>query len=387
MAQKTILVPITNVYADGDYTGAIYVGSQKKLANVLLDTGSSTLAVQETTYNPSNDPDAQITDLLQEVSYEDKSGWVGAVVKTDVAIGQGAAAIVLPKINTAIAYIESKSMFGKYDGILGLAYTKLNDAYLMPGNTFPPNHNYTQVQNSRKTFIDPYFTQLEGSGIIANKFAWYTLRSEVNLSSPNPANDPLNNGFMIIGGGEDYTNLYSGSFMDVRVLHDQYYDTNMKAIIVGDKPPINVPQPRKRSGNLTNSVIDSGTNSMFLDQDLFNGIVENMEKGSDRSLVHAMRSGYMPVDRFNPADWPTITFVLEGNAGTTVNLKMTPENYWQVHSPEKGYASLAMEGDNGSLGGQSILGLPLMNNYFMIFDRSADKGLGVIRCASIKRPA
>src|ERR1700730_3411035 len=105
MAQKTILVPITNVYADGDYTGAIYVGSQKKLANVLLDTGSSTLAVQEIPYNPSNDPDAQITDLLQEVSYQDKSGWVGAVVRTDVTIGQGTEAIVLPKINTAIAYI------------------------------------------------------------------------------------------------------------------------------------------------------------------------------------------------------------------------------------------------------------------------------------------
>jgi hypothetical protein len=34
----------------------------------------------------------------------------------------------------------------------------------------------------------------------------------------------------------------------------------------------------------------------------------------------------------------------------------------------------------------SIFGLPLMNNYFTIFDRSVDRGLGVIKCAPIKRP-
>jgi len=42
-------------------------------------------------------------------------------------------------------------------------------------------------------------------------------------------------------------------------------------------------------------------------------------------------------------------------------------------------------GDNGQLGGQSILGLPLLNNYFTIFDRSVDKGLGAIAFATIKQ--
>ncbi len=387
MAQKTVVVPITNVYAEGDYTGTIYVGSQKKPANVLLDTGSSTLAIEESAYNPAGDPDAQVTDLLQEVSYEDKSGWVGAVVRTDITVGEGTGAVVLPKVNTAVAYKETSSMFGKYNGILGLAYSRLNDAYQMPGNTFPPTHSFNQVQESRKTYIDPYFTQLEDAGLVANKFAMYTLRSQVSLASANPANDPLNKGYLIIGGGEENTDLYSGSFQNVRVLHDQYYDTNMKAIIVGNNPPINVPQPRKRSGNLTNSVIDSGTNSLFLDQNLFNGIVDCMAKGADRTLLHLMKSGHIPVSSFNPADWPTITFVLEADGGGTVNLVVTPDTYWQVNSGEKGYADLAIGGDRGALEGQSILGLPLMNNYFMIFDRSVDKGLGVIKCATIKKPS
>ena len=150
MAQKTVVVPITNVYAEGDYTGTIYVGSQKKPANVLLDTGSSTLAIEESAYNPAGDPEAQVTDLLQEVSYEDKSGWVGAVVRTDITVGEGTGAVVLPKVNTAVAFKETSSMFGKYNGILGLAYSRLNDAYQMPGNTFPPTHSFNQVQESRK---------------------------------------------------------------------------------------------------------------------------------------------------------------------------------------------------------------------------------------------
>jgi len=37
-------VPITNVYAGGDYTGLIQVGAKAQPMNVLLDTGSSALA-------------------------------------------------------------------------------------------------------------------------------------------------------------------------------------------------------------------------------------------------------------------------------------------------------------------------------------------------------
>jgi hypothetical protein len=48
--------------------------------------------------------------------------------------------------------------------------------------------------------------------------------------------------------------------------------------------------------------------------------------------------------------------------------KATPENYWQENAPEPGYASAAIFSDNG----QAILGLPLMNGYLTIFDRSVD---------------
>jgi hypothetical protein len=82
--------------------------------------------------------------------------------------------------------------------------------------------------------------------------------------------------------------------------------------------------------------------------------------------------------------WPTITFVLEGALGADVTLEVAPDTYWQTNSPKPGYATAVIFGDNGAGGGQSILGLPLMNNYYTVFDRSVDKGLGVVSFAKIK---
>ncbi len=80
------------------------------------------------------------------------------------------------------------------------------------------------------------------------------------------------------------------------------------------------------------------------------------------------------------ADWPVLTFVLEGALGSDVTLHVTPQTYWQTNAPKAGHASLVFyTGDS-----PSILGLPLMNNYFTVFDRSVNKGLGVVSFAEIK---
>jgi len=379
MAGKVVRIPITNIYMGGDYTGVINVGTQGKAANVILDTGSSTLALDGKSYDPDSDKDAQKTRIAQEVTYGSGS-WVGAVVLTDVAAGSGAQAVALKKVNTAVAYLESRNMFGKSDGILGLAYTRLNNAFEMPDVVWPPKYKYNEIQDGKITYLEPYFTQLEQAGIVANKFAFYTQRSMVSAATANPATDPLNQGFLIMGGGEESTDLYSATFQNVRVVHDEYYNTNLKAVIVGTSDPISVPPPTKASQLVSNAIVDSGTNSLTLDKNLFTAVVERFSKGSAREFVHAMRSGYLPMSSLHLADWPDLTFVLEGDAGD-VRLTVKPDAYWQVNAPERGYATAPLFSDGGQLGGQSILGLPLMNGYLTVFDRSVDKGLGVIKFA------
>ena len=385
VSTTVVRLPITNVYMDGDYTGTIYVGSQNRPAQVLFDTGSSTLAIDGSFYDATKDAGARITNVAQEVAYVDGSKWVGGVVKTDVAVGTGRQKVVLPGVSVAVAYHASGNMFGKSNGILGLAYKKLNNAFEMPGPTIPPKYTFNQIQSGRVTYIEPYFAQLESAGVVANKFAFYTLRSTVDVGNAKPEADPLNNGFLILGGGEESTELYTGRFQVARVVDDLYYNTNLKAVIVGNSPPISVPPPTKASGNTSNSIVDSGTQGLMLDQRLFEQILKALSPANDTVLSDALRAGFVPMSTLDLSVWPAVTFILEGALGTDVKLTVTPDTYWQTNAPKKGYASAALYGDNGQGGGQSILGLPLMNNYFTIFDRSVDKGLGAISFAAIKK--
>jgi hypothetical protein len=380
---KVVRIPITNIFMDGDYTGVISVGSQKKAANVILDTGSSTLALDAHFYNPAGDQNAKTSDIAQEVQYGSGS-WVGAVVHTDIVAGIGKQTVALKQVSTVVAYAESNDMFGKSNGILGLAYTRLDNAFTMPGVTWPPKYTYNQIQQQgRVTFLQPYFTELEAQGTVANRFAFYTKRSMVSQATPNPAGDRLNQGFLILGGGEESKDLYTDGFQSVEVLDDDWYNTNLKAVIVGDTEPIETPAPSKASKMLTNSIVDSGTNSLMLDDTLFKTLANRLSTGENKDLTQAMRAGYMNMSSLKLTDWPSITFVLQGSSGD-VKLAVSPENYWQTDAPEKGYASAAIFSDNGQLNGQSILGLPLMNGYLTIFDRSVDKGLGVIKFAQRK---
>ena len=95
-----IRIPITNYYGGGDYTAAIQIGSRQAIANVILDTGSSTLAVKQSTYNPLTDAALRPTSLVQDITYG-TGGWAGPLVTTKLAMGQAAD---MAKASAAIAY-------------------------------------------------------------------------------------------------------------------------------------------------------------------------------------------------------------------------------------------------------------------------------------------
>jgi len=80
-------------------------------------------------------------------------------------------------------------------------------------------------------------------------------------------------------------------------------------------------------------------------------------------------------------------FNLSGANGSTVPLTCSPTTYWQQDFPSPGVAAfqISAAGSNDPVN-QSILGLPLMNNYYTVFDRSGGAGNGIIRFAPIKTP-
>ncbi|MET0384295.1 MAG: pepsin-like aspartic protease, partial [Burkholderiaceae bacterium] len=373
-------IPITNVFMGGAYTARLRVGPGRQPVNVLLDTGSSALALCGRKYRPSLADGEEETRLAQSESYGDGSWWTGAVLKTTVSIGAGASRVVASGVSVAVAYGESPDMFDGCDGILGLAYEELDDAYLMRGGTWTRQYPTATVANGRPRSVVPYLMQLADDDVLAQKVSFLTRRSFIH-SGAGLSRDPLNRGWMVIGGGEEATDLYTGRFQVVKVLTEAWYSTNLKRVIVGGKPPIHV-RPRGPKGMPSNSIVDSGTNSLRLGKSLFRQILSKLTTEQAALLNAAVVDGQaVPMESLRLASWPTIHVVLEGRE-TDVTLEVAPGDYWQVNAPRVGRAMAAISiGEDGF----ATLGLPLMNGYFTIFDGVADGGKGVIKFARARR--
>jgi hypothetical protein len=403
----SIRVPITNVFGGGDYTVQLILGSEAVSANVIVDTGSSTLAVQQSNYKAANDKALNPTAWAQDVVYG-TGGWAGPVVMTNLTMGSGASAATLKNAPMAIADEQEPNNFGAADGILGLAYTPLNEganlhSYLVrrkidPPVTFPwpfRVRNTAAAVTQFKKFlssmppqsITPYFTLLEQQGVTPNKFALYTLRSAVSAAQADPTQDPLNGGYLILGGGEEQNDLYDGQFVNVDVLDDLYYNTNLTAVQVQGCPAVAVePLPQQLKSQMgSNSIVDSGTNSLVLTNDVFSAVMNSLQKLSSQFVElaeTALKSETgIPSSQVDLSTWPSITFTLAGENGEPIGLTCAPQTYWQTNSPSAGQAVFQIL--PGGQMPQSILGLPLMNNYYTVFDRSVDPS-GVIRFAAIK---
>ena len=372
-------VPITNVYMGGDYTAAIQVGPHKRVMNVILDTGSSALALDGHKYKPDLKHGDRSTNLAQTDSYGDGSSWTGSVFKLAISIGEGGSEVTLPDANAAIAYQQSASMFRSADGILGLAYAPLDDAFQMPQDTWAHKYSSTQVRGGTRTNLVPFLTQLAGEHVTFDIISFVTRRSFVHEGGGDAA-DPLNQGWMIVGGGEEATDLYSGDFQSVKVVSDDWWCTVLKSVTVGDGEPI-AARLQGPQGMPSNSIIDSGTNSLNISPQMLDAIIARFSPAQQALLSRSIHDEQLvAVADLDLASWPDLTFVLEGADGTDVSLVVRPSDYWQVDTERVGAALAAITVGQPGL---AILGLPIMNGYFTIFDGEAAGGKGVIKFATV----
>jgi Eukaryotic aspartyl protease len=400
MADNALRVPITNVYGGGDYTAPIAIGSSGITANVILDTGSSTLAVVPKVYDVTGDSDATPTALAQDVIYG-TGGWAGPVVTTKVLLGTEGASL---KTYIAVTADDEPGGFGQADGILGLAYNVLNNAYDLSSylnehgdtpDTFPwpfPIKNTSAavqqfaslMQRMPQQDLPPYFTALATAGIEKNLFAFYTLRSMPSMRTSHPEDDPLNQGFFIMGGGPEQEDLYTGEFVNVDVVNDAWYNTDLLSVQVAGGAVHTASRLPAQFGKtmVSNSIVDSGTNSLALAKDVFEAILTSLGQLNPdfTKAIEAASTSTVQTSSLDLDQWPDITFTLKGETGNPVPLTCRPATYWQSDCPQAGQALFAIEGSGMP---QSILGLPLMNNYYCVFDRTQD-AYGVIRFAPIK---
>jgi hypothetical protein len=381
-----VRIPISNELTGDLYTVPILAGSGAVTANVLLDTGSSMLAVDGAVYKPSADTNATTTQLLQTASFGFGS-YMAAVVRTNVALGETAGAnVTLRAANLAVTYQLVQGTFDSADGIFGLAYSTLDTAYQMPADTSKNRYTADQLSLGRAADLDPYFDQLTAAGLVNGRFGFAVRRSIMSQADPGPATDALNGGLFVLGGGADCTDLYTGAMAQVAVVHEQYYNTNLLAVQVGDQST-NVPPAAPGSRVASNSIIDSGAGMLKLDQGLYDRVL---------GMFRALNPDFAGVlQRYSPSagsggdqtqldltSWPPLRFVFQGSDGGRASVTVAPQDYFQFDSGQKGTATTALAGDNGSLAGQSNLGLPIFGGHFVVFDRTASSGHGWIGFAA-----
>lgn len=414
MEQNHLKLRTTLAYAKGAYTVEIKIGSKRSPANVLIDSGSSTLVVLPQAYDPSHDQSLQATSLAQSIAYGIGT-WAGPVLKTEIAFGDKRHSRVLP--DAEIALVETSAQnFRDADGMIGLAYTRLDKAHdvsamlvekkIEPTHTWPWPFNAedddlsafkTQMREQPLVNLTPCFSALEEEGIVSDKFSMLIKRALVHVLDDNAslatlASDPLNQGVLVLGGGEECQSLYEGGFETAKIVHELYYNANLIAVQVGDRPRIPAPAllEKYQDSYASNAIFDTGSSFLVLEASIYDAVIADLATFNENfpALITRFQRSFktehgLPNNKIKTRDWPKVHFHLESPSGDEVTFTCNPGDYWQKNAMHAGECFFLLMRQMPKWPNQSILGLPLMSGYYCVFDRRID-GDGVLRMAKAK---
>jgi len=405
-----IELPTTLAYARGAYSAAIELGSEGRPANLLLDTGSSTLVVLPHAYPAERDTHLKATAWAQRIQYG-AGAWAGPVLNSQVTVGEGRHRRTLGSAHFAL--VESKAQdFRDCDGLLGLAFRDLDRAHdatamllergVDPALTWPWPFDVDDPENFAKfkdalrkqprLTLRPLFSALEEEGIVADKFAMLIRRSLVRVGAAGAsvhqlACDPHNRGVLVLGGGEECERLYRGGFHAVKIVHERYYNANLVAVSVGDQPRIAAPplDARDVASYASNAIVDTGCSFIVLEHSLHAAVLEGIARHYPHAtaLIERFQQQFktehgLPNDAFDNTRWPDLHFHLESPSGDETTLTVDPGDYWQRNALHPGECFFMLMSQLPDWPRQSILGLPLLSGRYCVFDR---RGTGVLRVA------
>ena len=397
---KSVLVPLCNEYANGDFTATVsLVGVQSPL-NLIIDTGSSGLAIKHCHVNKIN---VVATRLAQHLAYGEGS-WTGPVVQTRLTIGDKRLPKYhchIDKVFVAIAQNDNPHTFAQADGIIGLAYESLNVAHdltalldelgVSPNKTFPWPAALSKsseasikhrILSSPKRPLTPYFDLLENHDVVANQFAFVVHRSSIyrgaNIQKQQEVSHPLNTGILILGEPKEYKHLHQDDFINVKVVHDKYYNIHIRSIYVEGQEAIAFPRMESIhiENYVSNGIVDSGASAIVFPRLVFSALRQQLI--AHNSEFEACLAPFkcftgkevgIAIDQVKLEQWPNICIEVDSPSGSVSKLTLTPNTYWQTHSPCADQIAFKITTLN-DWPNQGILGLPLLNNYFTIFNRS-----------------
>lgn len=408
MPAQPIHLDTNLAWAKGGYTVQVHLGSARAPAQLVLDTGSSTLAVRPTAYAPELDATLSATPWAQDIQYGG-GGWAGPVLRSSLAFGEGRHA---RRVDDALfALIETPgALFRQADGIFGLAYRQLDPAHdisgllshrgVQPALSWPwrldedANALRHDILQQPRVDITPAFTALEEEGVVRDQFGLLVQRAVVHvqaegLSDHALAADPLNRGTLVLGGGVEAQSLYHGAFQDIRVVHDLYYNANLVGLRIGDGPLVAAPPLAAQdvASHGSNALLDTGSSFLVLETSLYEAALSAFAAHDARlpALVarfgEAFKSGQgLPNHAIDHRDWPDLHLHFESPTGGETVVRIAASHYWPHNALNAGQALFLLMPGLAHFPKQSILGLPLFAGRYAVFDRRA-AGLGTVRLA------
>ena len=409
-----IEIPTTLAHARGAYTATAHFGEHGDPAQLILDTGSSTLVVRPHAYAAARDGHLAATPWVQEIRYGG-GAWAGPVLKSRLAFGHGHHARAIDDALFACCETDD-ALFQGADGLWGLAYRDLDPAWdVSPlldqqghapplswpwpyeqGHALDLDRFQDFLHHQPRTHLRPAFTALEEEGVVRNRFALAIGRAVAHVTHEKPSlaaleADPLNRGALVLGGGAEQQHLYRGGFQDIRIVHDLYYNANLRAVRVGSGNPIPVPplEASRVAAMGSNAMLDTGCSFLVLEAGTYAAVMDAFAARDPRlpGLVEQSRRAFseghgLAWQTVDAVDWPDLHFEFEAPNGAGTEVRVPASHYWPRNALQRGRTLCLLSPALAHFGGQSILGLPLFAGRYAIFDRSGAAGTGVARLAA-----
>ena len=377
-----------------NYSSQIEINDQPLV--VILDTGSATLGVptdpeikpKDTygnllpTYKPAKDKCVKTTDYLTYLNYV-KGSWGGSNLISKIKVGNKK----LNYIQFSAGYFDPNTESFLYQGgIMGLAFTEINPRIDFGKKSFPPTREmFTQQfwdeQNKKPktpfpTFMD-YYGQKYSS--YSQKFGIWVQRSGVsNTKNKEKAQkEEKNYGKFILGGGEQFKDLYEGELSTISVIKTPNPKPDQKPIFIFYTIQLNNFKVNNENINIPKeyySIIDSGTTTSLFPNYFYNKIKNiftsiNIPLNCDGTGNFWDKYSFDYIRTFKSVDkndiclkyWPKLEFPLTDENGNTKIFKISPQNYWNTQNGKYNFY-IAFGSTN------IILGHPFLCENYCVFD-------------------
>lgn len=312
--------PLTN-YLNAQYFTEIQLGTPGQSFKVILDTGSSNLWV------PSEDCSSLACFLHSKYAHDSSSTYKANGSSFSIQYGSGAMEgyvsqdtlaigdLIIPKQDFAEATSEPglAFAFGKFDGILGLAYNTISVNKIVP----------------------PVYNAIEQGLLEEPRFAFYLGDTSKNEED----------GGVATFGGID-KDLYTGKVVDLPVRRKAYWEVAFEGIGLGDE---------YAELTKTGAAIDTGTSLITLPSSLAEII--NSKIGAEKSW-----SGQYQIECEKRDSLPDLTLTFAGH-----NFTLSPYDY----TLEVGGSCISVFTPMDfpePIGDLAIIGDAFLRRYYSIYD-------------------